>query len=421
MFSGKYLIEYNCYLYIIKCIEKYYLSSLIPDSEEKAKFILKKLDIRKITDIMLCSEKNFTIPHFKTGWYRNKINYTKKEKKSLLRDFFSFLDKEIGESKYHSQIKSIALTLLTDKNMKIKHFEPEDYYNLAFYYQMKGSMDLAESNYKKILNIEPEDYSIRLCLGLFYRYSGQEDKALNEFQKVLELRQNCLPARIFTGETFLFKRKIDKAINCLKELLKDFPSSEIALFYLGKIYLHKRNPEEAKKYLEKLIKEHKKPVYYKYLSIIYKDLKEMENFKGAFTHYLKFHEKDPDCLSISGDQNYSLGNFEIALNKYKKAEELNPENADYKYRLGKILLALGNSKDCHLYFQKAVEINPLEARFHNALSYSFYKLGNLKKAFDHSYKALKLNPKSRLFIHNLATIKMEILKKADFTNEDLEK
>ena len=61
MFSGKYLIEYNCYLYIIKCIEKYYLSSLIPDSEEKAKFILSQISdfsLDENNQLMKCPKCN---------------------------------------------------------------------------------------------------------------------------------------------------------------------------------------------------------------------------------------------------------------------------------------------------------------------------------------------------------------------------
>ena len=146
----------------------------------------------------------------------------------------------------------------------------------------------------------------------------------------------------------------------------------------------------------------------------YKDLKNNKNF-------LEVEEKTPEFYLLSGDRYYLLSDFALAISEYKKAEDICAENPEYKYRIGRALLQLGNFTEARIYFQKAILLEPGRAEFYNALSYTSHCLGNFKEAFENSLKAFELSPGNSLFRYNLAVIKMEIVKdKKDYSLDSLD-
>ena len=120
----------------------------------------------------------------------------------------------------------------------------------------------------------------------------------------------------------------------------------------------------------------------------------------------------------SGDEHYSKASYKMALNDYKQADELCPDKDTYKYKTGKTFLALGKIKEASVYFSSALLLNHQNAEYNNGLAYIFYITGDMEKAREYASIAVNLSPQNSLFMHNLCTIKMELLSKQKDTIPD---
>ncbi|MEQ8191191.1 MAG: tetratricopeptide repeat protein, partial [Candidatus Eremiobacterota bacterium] len=128
-----------------------------------------------------------------------------------------------------------------------------------------------------------------------------------------------------------------------------------------------------------------------------------------------------DKFSCSGDEHYLKAGYKMALNDYKKAEELCPDNDIYKYKTAKAFLALGRIKEAYLYFYSALLLNKQNPEYNNGLAYIYYMMGDMEKARELASVAVNISPGNSLFRHNLCTINMELLnKQKDITPDDLD-
>ena len=66
----------------------------------------------------------------------------------------------------------------------------------------------------------------------------------------------------------------------------------------------------------------------------------------------------PGVLNILGAVNSSLGNYEISIDHYRNAIELNPGTAELHNNLGNVLHSLGKYEEAISSFNESVELNP---------------------------------------------------------------
>jgi tetratricopeptide (TPR) repeat protein len=82
---------------------------------------------------------------------------------------------------------------------------------------------------------------------------------------------------------------------------------------------------------------------------------------------------------------YSLqGKFDLAIEKCKKAIELEPESANAYHDIGTYLISMGREKDAIYWFEKAIELPNNESN-----CYSYYNLGKIYEKEGDWLKALR--------------------------------
>ncbi len=101
------------------------------------------------------------------------------------------------------------------------------------------------------------------------------------------------------------------------------------------------------------------------------------------------------------DGYYNLGkvysqikDYEQALASYKKAIELDPENARYHYNLAIVYGLKGLTKESEQEYLLAISLDPYYDKAHNNLGALYVKMDKLNEALIEFDKAFEINPRS---------------------------
>ena len=114
-----------------------------------------------------------------------------------------------------------------------------------------------------------------------------------------------------------------------------------------------------------------------------------------------------------GNRSYKSGNYEQAIESYRKALEIRPNNANAQFNLGDALYAQESYDEAYEAFQKVVEMSPDAKLKSNAV----FNMGNCLLAQDKYYDAfniykvsLKLNPENENALYNLEYCRAHLVK-----------
>lgn len=163
-------------------------------------------------------------------------------------------------------------------------------------------------------------------------HTGSLNKDLNKIRYYINIEKRNLKNDFFQDFQIASQlhsiNELDEAIEWLRKSIEKNPSFEYSWLELGIILIKKNQLEEAKKALEKAdsIQEH--PMIYDHLGIL--------------------HAK--------------LGETKKAVDYFKKAIFLLPDNADFHFNLGYAYHNLEMSKEAYFEFKKAIQLNPEYAK-----------------------------------------------------------
>ncbi|MCP4351117.1 MAG: tetratricopeptide repeat protein [Desulfobacterales bacterium] len=115
----------------------------------------------------------------------------------------------------------------------------------------------------------------------------------------------------------------------------------------------------------------------------------------------RVNSKDATAHNKLGNALKDKGEFDAAIDEYKKAIELNPNYAIAYDNLGLALKDKGDLDAAIVEHKKAIELNPEDAITHNNLGNAFYDKGDLDTAIVEHKKAIELNPEDAITHNNL--------------------
>lgn len=115
----------------------------------------------------------------------------------------------------------------------------------------------------------------------------------------------------------------------------------------------------------------------------------------------------PELYVMQGQLAESQGQSEKALESYKKAIQVEPNNLGALVSMARYHERKGDTKQAIEFFQKASTVNPNDAAVHNDLGLAYAKAGNAAAARDSLNKAISLDGKEVRYRNNLATVLVE--------------
>ena len=281
--------------------------------------------------------------------------------------------------------------------------------NVGTLFQQKKEYNKALQSYDSVLTLYPSNTQALFYKACLLNEMGNKQEALKLYQKVESLEPSNKAAKSAIADiiketmspdeyiAYLTKNgtaselydyaykmhkenKIDYAISAYKVSIERDSSNADAYVNLAICYASKDNYDNALSTLEtaktkfpsnknvlKALGEVKADVTSsKFASAAsYYDNKD---YKNAAKEYLSITPPTEDSLLGAASSYQAMEDYDKAITYYKKAEVINPKNAEIPYYIGYLYSEQQNWNEAEKYLNKAVQLNP-NSEAKNLLSY----------------------------------------------------
>lgn len=313
-----------------------------------------------------------------------------------------------------------------------------------------GEYNLAIEEYEQILEIYPEDISVKKCLIELYKkisdynslielanelsttYADDENGlwAMNTLMDIYLIMQNYEKALEFANlikahslsnnvksdediaKILLEEGRIDESIELLKSLSEENPKNIQLKKELAKAYEKNKDFKSAvniyKKILDEANAEDISNIHFE-LSNIYSNWamysfsnNENEECFKYFTAAIQYYPQNPEIYYLLGSVNQLIKNFNEAITQYKKAIELNPENPDYYCAIADCYGEIDSIYDKKKALIESLKYDSENPKTHYKLSLIYDIQNEKNNAMLHINKAIELNENFIEAKHKLA-------------------
>jgi len=206
-----------------------------------------------------------------------------------------------------------------------------------------------------------ETAQTRYDIGLGALTEGKQDKAIEEFREATSLDPQNARFHHALGNAYLRKQQLEPAIASFKRAVELNPRFSDALNDLGVAYMNQKNWGAA-----------------------------IESFRRAVANprYL-----NPERAYMNlGNIYHVQGQYEQAVEEYRRLIDILPQSPDGYFFLGRSLLAQGKAAAAREQLERAVKMDGTIAIFHLELGKAFLALGRMPEARDSLRRVLDLAP-----------------------------
>lgn len=285
-----------------------------------------------------------------------------------------------------------------------------DYIKKSFELKNQGYYKPAVEMLYKALCIESDNIEILSQLAHLYKLMDNLPRAIYYIEKVLEINENHLDSLFLLKDIYeiqnelrLAEKIVDKIcelqpisknlaekikiLNQLKEFdkIKDLENSNIELndeilFELASSYFSNNDFNKAEELLKNAYQKNNKNQNVLYLlGKIYYINKNFEDSKQIFSELEKI-SPSAQAYNYLGLLSLNNQNYTIAVSNFKKAYEMENNNAEYSYNLASAYFLQGWFDEALKYFTLAISYEPNNIDYHYALAYFYYQNKDYKKA-----------------------------------------
>ena len=306
-----------------------------------------------------------------------------------------------------------------EKALALNPEEPEVLVRLADHFLYTKNLKRAIELYLKILERQPDAIDIYQKLALSYVQDGDKKQAISTLEEIVKKEP--------------LKYQIHNLIGELNESLKDWAAARTA--YKSSIIV---NPDQLENYLKvcllelrlqnpagafEILKKAKEkfpdmPQVPYFHGLAYSELKDYPKSVMAFEEAYLMSQTNPNIRLESDFYFYygaaceRNGEFERAVNLFKKAIELNPDYADAYNYLGYMYADKGINLDESLkLIEKAISYEPNNGAFIDSLGWIYYRLGKYDQALVELQKAVDLIKDDSVVFEHLGDVYQKLGKK----------
>ena len=246
------------------------------------------------------------------------------------------------------------------------------YSNLGVALAEAGYLDDALVCFQEALKIKPNDPEANFNIAETLAKQGKPDEAALWYDKVLKLNPGDAHTYVSLAAAKIQQDKFDEAISLCREGLNYNPKNPQLHSNLGLAFLKMGKIDEALTELETAVKLGGDAMAYNNLAL---------------------------AVSAKGD-------YDAALEYYRRAISLEPKNAESYYNLANLYMILNKPEKAVEEYKKAIQINPRYSKAYGNLAVALARLNRHTEALENFTKVVDLEPNSTDANFNLATALM---------------
>lgn len=261
----------------------------------------------------------------------------------------------------------LILSLTTIPQLVVAQNNIEQLFKQGDAAESVGDNSQAETIWRKVLQLEPNNGKAYNNLGNALRRQGKLEEALAAHQKALQLNKNDAEGYVGIGNVQNAQGKLEEAIALYQKALQLNPNSAIAYNNLG--------------------------------NVLY-DQKKLDTAVAAYEKAIQLNPNYAIAYNNLGIALYEHNKLDAAVAAYQKAIQLNPKNTGAYYNLGNALSEQKKLDAAVTAYQKALILpednfgTPASAHTlaNNGLGLAFQEQGKLKEAIEQFDKAEAIDP-----------------------------
>ncbi|XP_063010101.1 protein O-mannosyl-transferase TMTC1 [Melospiza melodia melodia] len=244
-----------------------------------------------------------------------------------------------------------------------------------------GSPERAMSHYRQAILLSPAHHVAMVNLGRLHRSLGQNKEAEVWYKRALKVSRK---AEILSplGALYYNTGRYEEALQVYREAAALQPSSKDTRLALAQVLAMMGRTKEAEKMTNHILNEDAECLEcYRLLSAIYSKQELYAKALEAIEKALQLKPKDPKVISelffTKGNQLREQNLLDKAFESYKRAVELNPDQAQAWMNMGGIEHIKGSYITARDYYEKALQLVPNS----KLLKENLAKLDRLEKRF----------------------------------------
>ena len=146
------------------------------------------------------------------------------------------------------------------------------------------------------------------------------------------------------------------------------------------------------------------------LGMCYRELGRYREALEAYKQAVRIMPENSDNHYDLGTTYRALGFYEEALEAQKQAIKLMPDNGLYHKEIGRAYSTLKRFEEALGAFKQAVRLMPTDAESHSFVGYSYFQLGRLKEALEANKEAVRLEPENAIYNYGVGSMYLGLLR-----------
>ncbi len=280
---------------------------------------------------------------------------------------------------------------------------------LAQLYLQRSEFDKALSELLEYEQIEPDDYTSKVKVGLLFFELKRFDEAKERFGSILKDHPEADNVRFYLAAVHEEVKEYSSALKHFQKVTKDSSFYKEAVLHVGFIFRALGKKEEGIAFAKKQIKSSPDAVeFYDMLASFLESSKKYAEAMETLNQGLKRFPADEKLLYFQGALHERMGNRAKAIENMKTILSSNPKNAHALNFIGYTYTESGeNLEEAEEKIRQAIALRPGDGFIEDSLGWLLFKRGKVDEALEHLEKAAKLQPEEAIIHEHLGDVYFE--------------
>ncbi|MDA0738723.1 MAG: tetratricopeptide repeat protein [Nitrospirae bacterium] len=276
---------------------------------------------------------------------------------------------------------------------------------LARFYQFLRKWEQAEETLLLNVKNHPQSDVAQVQMGEFYVYLGQRDKAITHFQQALDLKPESESAQEKIITYYLDGGQIEQAEPLIQAILEKDKKNLLGRVTNARVKVMKGTVAEAIADLQRVVKEEPRmAIAHHYLGVAFAANNDGAQAVRELSEAVKLDPSMIPARNALAGIRLAEGSYDLAIEQAQAAFKLNPRNLPSVRVLAEAFFRKGEIAKAKKVYEAIVGNIPTDASSHYRLGLISGRDKDLKGALGHFEKAVEGNPNFVQAVSQIAAV-----------------